>query len=114
MFLAQFLKQLLAVPPVVEVVIGENDIEVVALDLANDFRRGAGTMDRFDPQRRQDDAQRIAGAGMTVNEQDTHAGNILAQLLQQFGGQGVVGLGHAKTLRDCVSEGKQMTTRPLA
>ena len=49
---------------------------------------------------------------MTVDEQDTHAGNILAQLLQQFGGQGVVGLGHAKTLRDCTADGKRMTSEP--
>jgi hypothetical protein len=72
--MAQLFQQLLPVTAVVEHEIGDNDVETVALDLANDLGRIARPMHCRHAQRPEHQAQRIARRRMTVDDQDAFLG----------------------------------------
>ena len=104
---AQLFQQLLAVASVVEVVVGEDEVEIVALDLPHHLGARRRVVNGGETECRQDAAQRVARAAVTVDEKHAHAREVLADLGLQFGAGGFGGGGHVRTLRDGRFSGKR-------
>ncbi len=77
--MAQLFQQLLAVAPIIKHEIGQDDVETVALDLADHLGRIACAMHRRHPQCPEHQAQGITGRWMSVDDQDALLGQGLLQ-----------------------------------
>ena len=68
MLLSEFFKKLLAIAPIVENIVGKNNVETVCLDLPNDLDRISSIMYRRNAKHRQHNAQRAAGIRVSVDK----------------------------------------------